>query len=125
MTTMMCEFTHNNTDARTNTMEELRKHYEWIDNQNEVGKEESTSASAVTSLGGGNKCPSPESNSGTDSGSVVKKTRTKRHVFTPFEKEILVDLYHTNKIKDTKYIPDVVLLLSKDDRTLSETQVKT
>ncbi len=56
---------------------------------------------------------------------MVKKTRAKRHVFTPFEKEILVNLYHTNNLKDTKSIHDtnndVVLLLPKDDRPLSET----
>jgi hypothetical protein len=106
----------------TVAMEELRKHYEWIDNQNEVGTEESMSAAAATSIGGGNKRPSPESNSSTDGGSVSKKDRVKRHVFTPHEKEILVNLYNTNKIKDTKGIHDVVVLLSKDDRTLSETQ---
>jgi hypothetical protein len=39
--------------------------------------------------------------------------------------EILVNLYNTNKLKDKKDIHDVVLLLSKDDRPLSETQVKT
>ena len=33
-------------------------------------------------------------------------------------------LYNTNKLKDTKGIHDVVVLLSKDDRPLSEAQVK-
>jgi hypothetical protein len=40
------------------------------------------------------------------------------------EKGILVNLYHTNKLKDTKGIKDVALLLSKDDNKLSEAQVK-
>jgi hypothetical protein len=73
--------------------------------------------------------PSPESTSDIeiDGGSVPKKSRSKRHVFTPLEKEILVNLYNTNKRKDKKDIQDVVLLLSKDDRSLprSETHVKT
>jgi hypothetical protein len=38
-------------------MEELRKYYEWIDKQNEVGKEESMSDSDPTSIGGGNNRP--------------------------------------------------------------------
>jgi hypothetical protein len=76
-------------------------------------------------IGGGNKHPSPESTSTIDGDSVPKKTRAKRHVFTPLEKEILVNLYNTNKLKDTKGIHDVVVLLSKDDRPLSEEQVKT
>ena len=65
-------------------LEELRQHYEGIDKQNEVGKE-SMSASAATSIGGGNKRPSPESTSGTDGGSAVKKTKTQRR-FTRVEK---------------------------------------
>ena len=104
-------------------MEELRQQYEGIDKQNEVG-EESMSVSASTSIGGGNKRPSPESTSTIDGDSAPKKVRTKRHVFTPLEKEILVNLYNTNKLKDTKGIHDVVVLLSKDDRPLSEEQVK-
>jgi hypothetical protein len=56
---------------------------------------------------------------------VVKKAKAKRHVFTPLEKEMLVNLYHTNKLKDTKCIHNVVLFLSKYDRPLSEAQVKT
>ena len=36
-----------------------------------------------------------------------------------------LSLNDTNKLKDKKDIHDVVLLLSKDDRSLSETQVKT
>jgi hypothetical protein len=69
----------------------------------------------------------PESTSAIeiDGGSDPKKSRDKRHVFTPLEKEILVNLYNTNKLKDKKDIHDVVLLLSKDDRPLSETLVKT
>ncbi len=106
-------------------LEELRQHYEWIDNQNEVGKEESMSASGVTRIGGGNKCPSPESTSVIDGDSTPKRVRGKRHVFTPLEKEILVNLYNTNKLKDTKDIHDVVVLLSKDDIPLSESEVKT
>ncbi len=71
--------------------------------------------------------PSPESTSAIeiDGGSAPKKSRSKRHVFTPLEKEILVNLYNTNKVKDKKDIHDVVLLLSKDERSLSETLVKT
>ena len=38
--------------------------------------------------------------------------------------EILVNLYNTNNLKDTKGIHDVVVLLSKDDRPLTEVQVK-
>jgi hypothetical protein len=126
-------------------LEELRQQYEVIDKQNEVGKEESMSVAsgssiggASISIGGGNKRPSPESNSGvegasevTESNSVIdgdrpsKKTRAKRHVFTALEKQILVNLYETNKLMDTKGIKDVVLLLSKDDNKLSEAQVKT
>ncbi len=106
-------------------LEELRKHYEWIDKQNEVSKEESMSASDATSICGGNKRPSPESTSAIDAGSAPKKARVKRHFFTPLEKEILVNLYNTNKLKDTKGIHDVVVLLSKDDRPLSEAEVKT
>ena len=75
-------------------LEELRQHYEGIDKQNEVGKE-SMSSSAATSIGGGNKCPSPESNSDIEGGSTSKKVRAKRHVFTPLEKEILVTLHYT------------------------------
>ncbi len=108
----------------TAALEELRKHYEWIDKQNEVSKEESMSASAAASIGGGNQRPSPESTSAIDGGSAPKKARAKRHVFTPLEKEILVNLYNTNKLKATKGIHDVVVLLSKDDRTLSQAQVK-
>jgi len=51
-------------------------------NQSEGGK--------TNRIGGGNKCPSPESNSAVDDGSEPKKSRDKRHVFTPLEKEILV-----------------------------------
>jgi hypothetical protein len=71
--------------------------------------------------------PSPESTSGIeiDGDSAPKKSRVIRHVFTRLEKEILVNLYNTNKLKDKRDIHDVVLLLSKDDRPLSETQVKT
>ncbi len=57
------------------------------------------STSGATSIGGGNKRPSPESNSAIDGGSVPQKARAKRHVFTPLEKEILVNLYNTNKAK--------------------------
>ena len=94
-------------------LEELRQHYEWIDKQNEVGKEESMSVSGVTSIGGGNNRPSPESTSVIDGDSTPKRVRGKRHVFTPLEKEILVNLYNTNKLKDTKDIHDVVVLLQR------------
>ncbi len=60
-----------------------------------------------------------------DGDSDPKKSRSKRHVFTPLEKEILVNLYNTNNLKTKKDVHDEVLLLSKDDRSLSETQVKT
>ncbi len=70
------------------------------------------SVSDTTCIGGGNKCPSPESNSTIDGGIVSQKVRGKRHVFTPLEKEILINLYNTNKLKDTKDIHDVVVLLS-------------
>jgi hypothetical protein len=108
-------------------LEELRQHCECIEKQNEVGEEEFMSDSPATSIGGGKKRPSPESTSPIeiDGGSVPKKSRVKRHVFTPLEKAILVNLYNTNKLKDKKDIHDVVLLLSKDDRSLSETPVKT
>ena len=43
-------------------MKELKQHYEWIDNQNQVGKGDSMSVPASSSIGGGKKCPSPESN---------------------------------------------------------------
>ena len=105
-------------------LEELRQQNEGIDKQNEVG-EESMSASATTNIGGGNKRPSPESTSDIDGGSAPKKSRVKCHVFTPLEKEILVNLYNTNNLKTKKDVHDEVLLLSKDDRSLSETQVKT
>ncbi len=80
-----------------------------IDKQNEVGKEESMSSAGSSiggtsiRIGGGKKRPSPESNSGGESNSV-KKTRAKRHVFTGLEKQILVNLYETNKLMDTEGI---------------------
>ena len=42
----------------------------------------------ATNIGGGNKCPSPESTSGTDGASAVKKTKT-QHRFTRVEKTFL------------------------------------
>jgi hypothetical protein len=54
-----------------------------------VGNEESMSTSVSTNIGGGNKSPSPESNSGTEGYSVVKKPKTQRRGFTRVEKEIL------------------------------------
>ncbi len=67
----------------------------------------------------------PESTSPIDGGSAPKKSRVKRHVFTPLEKEILVNFYNTNKgAPHNKDIHDVVLHLSKDDKPLSTTQVK-
>jgi hypothetical protein len=111
------------------SLEELRQQYEVIDKQNEVGKEESMSAGAGNNIGGGKNRQSPESNSVIDKvidgGRPSKKTRTKRHVFTTLEKQILVNLYETKKLMDTKGIHDVVLLLSKNDNKLSEAQVKT
>jgi len=68
-------------DGAAEALEELRKHYEWIDKQNEVGKEESMSTSAATSIGGGNKRPSPESNSGVEGASEVKKRKRERRKY--------------------------------------------
>jgi hypothetical protein len=53
---------------------------------------------------GGNKRPSPESNSVIDRDSVSKKDRGQRHIFTPLENEVLTNLYHTNKLKNTQSI---------------------
>jgi hypothetical protein len=79
--------------------------------------EESMSAAVGTRIGGGNKRPSPYSNSVIDGDRTPN--RSKRHVFTPLVKEILVSLYNKNKLKNTKDIHDVVVLLSKDDSPLS------
>ena len=49
----------------------------------------------ATSIGGGNKRPAPESNSGTDGDSVVKKSKF-QHRFTGVEKAILEDRYKNN-----------------------------
>jgi hypothetical protein len=57
------------------------------------GRRGKTMESIGDVIGGGNKRPSPESNSPIDGGSASKKTRDKRHVFTPLEKEILVTLH--------------------------------
>ena len=64
-------------------------------------------------------------NSSIDGDSASKKDRAQRRIVTRLEKEALANLYHTNKLKDTKSMQDVVLFLSKDDRPLSEAQVKT
>jgi hypothetical protein len=89
------------TDGAAEGLVELRKYYDWIDKQNEVGKEECMSASVATSIGGGNKCPSPESNSVTDGDSVVKKTKTQRR-FTRIEKTILEERFKNKQVNDRK-----------------------
>ena len=66
--------------------------------ENEVGKDQDESDPADNNIGGDNKRPSPESNSGIDERSTPKKARTQRRIFTPFEKG-LANLYHTNKPK--------------------------
>ena len=106
-------------------MQELRKHYEWLDEQNEVGDQVSMSASATTSITEDKMRPSTESNSAIDGGSASKKPRTQRRVLTALEKEILENLYIAGKLKDKKSRENVVLILSKDDNKLSEAQVKT
>ncbi len=103
-------------------LEELRQQYEAIDKQNEDGKE-STSASAATTIGGGNKCPSPESTSGTDGDSVVKKTKT-QHRFTLVEKTLLEERLKNKQLDDRKGREDVVALLSADGKPLSAEQVR-
>ena len=104
-------------------MDELRKYYEWIDKQNEVGKEESMSDSDPTSIGGGNNRPSPESNSGTDGDSVVKKTKTQRR-FTRVEKTLLEERLKNKQLDDRKGREDVAALLSADGKPLSGEQVR-
>ena len=81
------------------------------------------SASAGTSIGGGNKRPSPESNSGTDAGSPVKKTKTQRR-FTLVEKSILEDRLQNKQLDDRKWSEDVAALLSADGKALSTEQVR-
>ena len=98
-------------------LEELRQQYEGIDKQNGVG-EESMSSSAATSIGGGNKCPSPESTSGTDGGSAVKKTKTQRR-FTRVEKTILEERLKNKQVDDRKGREDVTVPLSVDGKVLS------
>ena len=49
-----------------------------------------------------NKSPSPESNSVAGGGSVSKKVRSKRRVFTGVEKELLVERYKGDKLNDKK-----------------------
>jgi hypothetical protein len=111
------------TDGATEGLVELRKYYDWIDKQNEVGKEECMSDSASTSIGGGNKRPSLESNSSTDGDSVVKKTKT-QHRFTRVEKTILEERLKNKQLDDRKGREDVVALLSGDGKTLSGEQVR-
>ncbi len=110
-------------DGAAEALEELRKYYDWIDKQNEVGKEECMSTSAATSIGGGNKCPSPDSNSVTDGDSVVKKTKIQRR-FTRVEKTILEEWLKNKKIDDRKGREDVDSLLSGDGKSLSGEQVR-
>jgi hypothetical protein len=110
-------------DGAVEALEELRKYYDWIDKQNEVGKEECMSASGATSIGGGNKRPSPESNSATDAGSVVKKTKTQR-CFTRVEKKILEERLKNKQLDDRKGREDVAALLSADGKALAGEQVR-
>ena len=91
-------------------MEELRQQYEVIEKQNEVGKEESmpvaTGSSiggASMSIGGGNKRPSPESNSGVEGASEVKKTKRERRGFTRVEKEILEERFNKTQLDDKEF----------------------
>jgi hypothetical protein len=81
------------------------------------------SVSTATSLGGGNKSPSPESNSTTDVDSVVKKTKTQLR-FTRVEKTILEERLKNKKLDDRKGRTDVTALLSGDGKTLSGEQVR-
>ena len=76
-------------------------------------------AAGATSIGGGNKRPSPESNSGTDGGSAVKKTKTQRR-FTRVEKAILEDRYKNDQLNDRKDREDVDVLISGDGKPLSK-----
>ena len=76
------------------------------------------SASAATSIGGGNKRPSPESTSGTDSGSTVKKTKT-QHRFTRIEKSFLEHRLKDKDLDNRKGREDVDALLSPDGKPLS------
>ena len=79
------------------------------------------SASAATSIGGGNKRPSPESTSGTDGGGAVKKTKTQRR-FTRVEKTLLEERLKNKQLDDRR--EDVAALLSADGKPLSGEQVR-
>ncbi len=101
-----------------------------IDKQNEVGKEESMSVTAGSSIGGdsiniggGNKRPSPESTSGADGGRAVKKTKTQRR-FTRVEKTVLEERLKNRQLDDRKGREDVAALLSADGKPLSAEQVR-
>ena len=80
-------------------------------------------AAGATSIGGGNKRPSPESNSGTDGVSVVKKSKF-QHRFTGVEKAILEDRYKNEQLNDRKDREDVTTLISLDGNPLSVEQVR-
>ena len=112
-------------------MEELRQQYEVIEKQNEVGKEESMSVAAgrsiggaSISLGGGNKRPSPESNSGVEGASEVKKPKRERRGFTRVEKEILEERFNKTQLDDNKGKEEVAALLSCSGKPLSAEQVR-
>ena len=112
-------------------LEELRQQYEVIDKQNEVGKEESMSVAAGSSIGGasiriggGNKRPSPESNSGVEGASEVKKPKRERRGFTRVEKEILEERFNKTQLDDKKGREEVAALLSSSGKTLSAEQVR-
>jgi hypothetical protein len=112
-------------------LEELRQQYEVIDKQNEVGKEESMSVAsgssiggASISIGGGNKRPSPESNSGVEGASEVKKTKRERRGFTRVEKEILEERFNKTQLDDKKGREEVAALLSSSGKPLSSEQVR-
>jgi hypothetical protein len=71
-----------------------------------------------------NKSPSPESNLVAGGGSVSKRVRSKRDVFTGVEKELLVERYKGDKLNDKKSRQDVTDLISCDGLSLSVDQVK-
>ena len=76
-------------------------------------------AAGATSIGGGNKRPAPESNSGTDGDSVVKNPKTQRR-FTRVEKTILEERYKHDQLNDRKDREDVDVLISGDGKPLSK-----
>jgi hypothetical protein len=51
----------------------------------------------------GNKCPSPESNSGVEGTSEVKKAKRERRGFTRVEKEILEERFNKTQLDDKEF----------------------